>query len=409
MLEKPEIRYRDFVILDNFIEKVLNVKKNSSCSIAIESKWGNGKTEFIKSWEKHLRAKGIKTIYYDAWQYDNVESPLLPLLVKIAESVEDKDDKAFISYAKELLRTTYFSTAKYLSEKAFGKDSAVEKILTEGIDALKDHEIKDYYKELEKEYSTMKTLSEKLMELIQKSDQNIYILIDELDHCRPDFAIKTLELINHFFNFYQITYIFALDVEQLSFSIQNVYGEKLDSFMYMRKFFDIIYRLSNPDINTYIEDVLQKNVPSLKSNQEMSKYICSLLRQFNLSLQDINYICKHIGIFLDHYKKQLNSNQNAIKYYLYFLVIRHLNYIDYQNIIHGNYSFKRDANLFERIQTKIPEKLNVLFQDLSDGGGLKNREDIIDKFGLIQPTKVVSFYEYIESVMNYSIVFANSD
>ena len=114
-------------------------------------------------------------------------------------------------------------------------------------------------------------------------------------------------------------------------------------------------------------------------------------------------------MFLGHYIKQLKNKPDATKYYLYFLIIRHLYYVEYQRLIHGDYSFPEDKNLFTKILKNNPENLEDIFRDLANGGGLKNREGIIEKYGLIQPKRTMPFYKYMESIMNYSIAFVKTN
>lgn len=71
----------------------------------------------------------------------------------------------------------------------------------------------------------------------------VVLLVDELDRCRPDFAVQTLEIIKHLFNVRRLVFVIALDVNQLSKTVKNVYGDGFDSVGYLERFFNLLTML----------------------------------------------------------------------------------------------------------------------------------------------------------------------
>ena len=80
----------------------------------------------------------------------------------------------------------------------------------------------------------------------------LFIFVDELDRCRPTFAIEMLEAIKHVFGIPQIFFVIATDSEQLQHSINAVYGEKFGSYNYLKRFFDASFQLSIPTAQNFI-------------------------------------------------------------------------------------------------------------------------------------------------------------
>jgi len=78
------------------------------------------------------------------------------------------------------------------------------------------------------------------------SDLPVVIIVDELDRCRPDFAIKFLERIKHFFNVDGICFLIATDYENLPNAVESVYGSNVKGELYLRKFFDYEFNLLPP-------------------------------------------------------------------------------------------------------------------------------------------------------------------
>ena len=78
-------------------------------------------------------------------------------------------------------------------------------------------------------------------------EKTVIIFVDELDRCRPSYAIELLERIKHLFNIGGLVFVLALDREQLGHSIKAVYGNGIDSDGYLRRFVDFEYQLKNPE------------------------------------------------------------------------------------------------------------------------------------------------------------------
>ena len=76
-----------------------------------------------------------------------------------------------------------------------------------------------------------------LKEIGKEKELPLFILIDELDRCRPNYAIELLENIKHIFDIPGIVFIVATDSKQLSHSINAVYGSKFASEKYLKRFF----------------------------------------------------------------------------------------------------------------------------------------------------------------------------
>src|SRR5690554_1341005 len=64
--------------IENLSLLALNV--NSPAVIAINSRWGTGKTTFIKLWEQFLKEKNTPSLHFSAWETDFSEDPLVSFL-----------------------------------------------------------------------------------------------------------------------------------------------------------------------------------------------------------------------------------------------------------------------------------------------------------------------------------------
>lgn len=66
----------------------------------------------------------------------------------------------------------------------------------------------------------------------------IFVFIDDLDRCRPDFSIEILESVKHIFGIDSIYFVFTTDTEQLQHSLKAVYGSEFDAKKYLYRVFN---------------------------------------------------------------------------------------------------------------------------------------------------------------------------
>jgi hypothetical protein len=251
----------------------------------IDGSWGAGKTHFLRQLYTDLRfTNDCFTIHINAWESDFSSDPLLVIisefisqmrkLSSLVEAVESENEilKTVAKYSKRLWNATAIGVGAYLSEKAdnavigevakqftFNDDQAV--IVGK---SLKDN----YLSQKQAMQDTKKSLSNYL-NCCDMQNKKIFVLIDELDRCRPSYAIEVLETIKHFFELDGFVFIVATDTTQLSHSIKAVYGAGFDGKEYLSRFFNRSAKLPEPKIERFTKLCLQKS--------NLSQYKDSLL------------------------------------------------------------------------------------------------------------------------------------
>lgn len=332
-------------ILTEIIDKPEKYKRNSdsdSFTMAIDSSWGTGKTEFLKMWEDELKKQEkYIVIKYNSWENDFAEEPLQSIIYTIlSDEIFDKQND--MANGKKALKEA-FETVVNLAEQSGIPGT---KILTAGVKGMKkvtttmfeetsmDEKIQEY-----KNYkSKIVTIKEKLEDITK--DKKIILLIDELDRCKPIFAIKLLEAIKHIFNVRNMSFVFALDMTQLSYSVEKIYGTKIDASGYLCRFFDYITKMPVPDTRTYITYLMEKK-PLIRTNpyfDEAKRHYGSVqikrtqfadlfqeyVENFQLSLRDINTIYSNFAILEERELKEID-NCEAYALYLLMLLIKYKN------------------------------------------------------------------------------------
>lgn len=232
---------------------------DTSFSIALDAQWGDGKTFFVKQTKMVLdafndftespysdkrgliRAVWNKTgtckltqqavsVYYDAWENDNDDDPILSLVYSIMLSIN----------TDYTLKGTpnYLELAKSIIKLVTGKN-------VDGIVAAFEHN--DPLEELRKQKGLKKQIEEFLSSLLPEHGNRLVIFVDELDRCRPLYAVKMLERIKHYFSNEKITFVFSVNMSELQHTIKRCYGESFDACRYLDRFFD--YKVPLPPAN----------------------------------------------------------------------------------------------------------------------------------------------------------------
>jgi hypothetical protein len=239
-------------------------KKHFTLNITAE--WGAGKTFFLKGLEHDLKKIGHPIVYFDAWKNDLSNDPIGAFIAQVTKGLLDqlpqtKGKTNLKKAAGKIFRAIAKTGASTLTKKFLGLalDELQEEFdgLIDGIDSDKIGEkASEYISKLIDEHAKQPAAidafkgSIKAISVDIYNDPNrripIYIIIDELDRCRPTYAVQLLESVKHIFETDGIYIIFGTNKNQLIHTINKVYGQGFDSSRYLRRFFQMEYVLSVP-------------------------------------------------------------------------------------------------------------------------------------------------------------------
>ncbi len=211
--------------------------------ILLDGQWGSGKTAFVKMAAAHLRTQGVRVADFNAWKQGYTETPLADLVAVISRQID--------------------KSKMYAVKKAAGNALLhISKMASRGIvdvDAMKNPkpEIIDQWEETEKAVGEFKTQ----LQLAASSDNGpLVVIIDELDRCRPDYALKVLETVRHLFDVPGVVVVLAANLEELCHTVQSIYGPNFTADRYLRRFADQYVLLTKPDeqnLSEFLEHTLE--------------------------------------------------------------------------------------------------------------------------------------------------------
>lgn len=176
----------------------------------------------------------FRSIYYDAWAADADKDPVLSLIFTIIKELglkqDLKDDSAIRSILCEVL--DYFLPIPLFN--------SIDRIMPE-----------NYLEEIEREKQISTRIQSFFDTLCKEQGNRIIIFIDELDRCKPDYAVLFLERIKHYLVSSNIIFVFSVNFRELQKTICQFYGQEFDATRYLDRFFDLRLTIPQVDIEKY--------------------------------------------------------------------------------------------------------------------------------------------------------------
>ena len=265
----------DILQRQEFINRVLTVinsckRQPRGLSFSIAGGWGYGKSFILDRVQEQLADDWI-VLRYDSWKYDYYEEPLVALVASISDQLQEHssgiDPKLIRSIAETAADIAVDAAAMAAGPNALllklaGK--AAKKVCKKIQAAKKAARSYDKYSSLKKNLSIIQELLRKIGET-----KPVVLMIDELDRCLPAYQIKVLERIHHVVNESNNVVVYALNPNQLSETIKQIYGgndERVTA--YLKKFLDFSLTL---DIGLVSEKIEQKYASDIAAFDDTSE------------------------------------------------------------------------------------------------------------------------------------------
>lgn len=349
LLKNREI---DIVEENPFQNDVLNRKESGealtsfilsardSLVVCIDAPWGQGKTTFLKMWEQDLKNKGVPTVYFNAWENDFSDDALVSLIGEISSSIKELskngDESKAVEYLDKaklfgvaLLKRTIPVAAKIATAGALDLDNVTEQALGGFSEAIAKEQIEKY----ESSKKSIIYFRESISNLAgsfstAENPKPLVFIIDELDRCRPNYAIEILEKAKHFFNVDNIIFVLGADKNQLGSSIKSIYGEGINVNGYLRRFMDFDYFLPPPDKGLFLKALFnkfsfneyfsQKTSSNLRhEGQHCLSMFSELFEIYRLTLREQEHCCTLLSLSI----RTTPTDYNLFPIFLCFLIV----------------------------------------------------------------------------------------
>ena len=344
------------------VEALTNVVSNieGPCVLAVDAAWGTGKTTFIRIWDQYLQNRGFPVVRINAWETDFSGNPFVALTSGLTEGFRycigqaptEKID-ALKKGAKEVLRKVAPGSIRLLA----GMIPVVGAEVGNAMGAYAEEALSDF-PEAEKSIKEFrKSLKEVAVALSEEApNRPLVVFIDELDRCRPSYAIEFLEVAKHLFSVDKVVFVLAVHRQQLAHSIRAVYGAEFDAERYLGRFFDADFQIPSSSragfINgllqaTQLDDYFNSVAVATPTAQDVSSVLVDFFGASDLGLRDIAQAVHRLGLVL----MSLSPAQQAyVTWALVALIIRTLDSELYKRFIRGEAT---DRVVVDMLATKI--------------------------------------------------------
>lgn len=307
--------------IHSFISMLLNIENGGV--IAIDGEWGSGKTHFVQQvkWLLDSASENItsdvktvlnntspkldnlighkyKAFYYDAWKHDKSNNPFFTLLrtMILAFGGIDyfKDETSFIN-----------SLLKGASHIVKGVTPIDAELIFKGTKALCGINDAEQFSELEFIEQMDNQVDSFLDYICEGQYDKLVVFIDELDRCRPSFAVELLEIIKHYFNNDKVIFVLSTNLSEFQYCIKQYYGDGFNGWKYLDRFIDL--RLTVPTISTedYYKYLWQKT-----GTDRIDDISIACAKYFGFNLRDIQRYNQQVNIAFHSYINTIYQNND---------------------------------------------------------------------------------------------------
>lgn len=397
----------DILNRQEFVNQLVSVIRQladngNGCTFAIDGQWGSGKSYVLDMLEKEINlfqdpnAAGDRYIVfrYDCWQYDYYDEPAIAIIAAIRDACEKYNQllpkaspkvKAAFEAAKDLGKELVYNVME--TKMGWSPESIIKRYEEHRDGVIEDTEKAHNYDAFFEFKSILTKTRDQLSKMAK--DKPIIIIVDELDRCIPEYAIKVLERLHHLFeNQPNIVVILAYDGQKLNYVIRNIYGIGTDDVQhFMKKFVDFSVQLNN-------------GVVSNSFWEKHKDYLACFDRTNDFDLQNLSQLSSQLFSGIDVRTQEKIIDRIAVLHKLAFGHLSHPSILYYE-LLHQIILYKYPK---EHISNWLPEihdttntiRVTVLGNDLYEY--IKMIEGTCYKGIIIMHGDVNgSFYQMIES------------
>ena len=314
------------------------------CVLAVDAPWGAGKTTFLKMWAQYLRNQQFPVVEFNAWETDFSDDPFVALCAELTRGFGEEEGGELSGMIKDFKKTAV-KVIKHVGSNAVKKITADLVVLDELSAKLNEQAVETATEERLTKHQQAQAVIEEFKEKLEDmaralnkrtdqadvgSQKSLVVMIDELDRCRPSYAVELLETAKHLFDVDQIVFVLAVNREQLAHAVRALYGAGFNAKGYLRRFFDVDIRLSEPNRDKFINRLLVSI--GRKGNSWVQKLLMVFYSTSRFTLRDIEQAVHRFKLVLDTVS---GTTHTIVGMTLVALILRTLNEDLYHRFAQG--------------------------------------------------------------------------
>ena len=317
-----------------FGDALANLLKSTegAFTLAIDGQWGDGKTTFAKIWCEQLKLDGFRAIYFDAFANDHGQDPFAPLSSVLLDAIRPTEEsmtrdfkRKFASFGHKILQIGGRVGLRTVSASLIDEGD-----IREIASALRNEETDKALGAIEKKLSQYQLSEHELNEFrslltelsqLDGTELPLVIILDELDRCRPTFALSLLEKVKHFFSVEGIVFVFVMNSDQMCACIHHIYGVSINARQYLHKFIDVECTLPAKRKMDRRESLYKIYTRFLLSGyaldkwedyEDLKEFLVELAEAFDLSLRDMEKAGRTVALYYAAHENQRTPHSALI-------------------------------------------------------------------------------------------------
>ena len=291
--------------------------------LSLDAEWGTGKTAFVKMCTAWMRSEAslhtdVAVAEFNAWTEGYTSDPLKDIVEAVTSQITDADTERQRKIARLL-------------------EQQAAQIVSGGLilDSIID--------EKDGPRRSIARFKRTLQSFVTEGGGRLVVFIDELDRCRPDYAIGVLEKVRHIFDVAGVVVVLAVNRKALEQAVGGLHGSE-DAERYLRRFVDQSTRLTDPSNNTtakFLEYLYEET--AISSRMRRKSYTRSmfevLTRPERSSLRDLEQSVHRAAFVLASIPPASDGDSNAMQVWdetaMTLMILRDVNPETYQRFASG--------------------------------------------------------------------------
>ena len=312
-----------------------------------------------------LTQSQVPNIYIDAFANDYIDDAFIAVASAITTYIKDNSispdgekSKEFSEKAKQVGVQLLSWTAKVgIKAATLGalKDSDIDELKNIQADVAKglssvvgdfvSERLESHKKDTEQLQSFKDLLSEIPSILSSNGDKPFVIIIDELDRCRPTYAVELIEKVKHLFSVKNVVFVLVMHRKQLEEAVKCIYGENIDAHTYLQKFINIETTIPKKTGGTHNNDIDNYNrrlfglhkIETWGDDRNLLESLGALAKHYSLSLRQLERVYTNLAVF---YASSAENQFRLVPIVSFLAVIKVVDTSVYDALLHQRMTFE---------------------------------------------------------------------
>ena len=273
--------------------------------VAVDGKFGSGKSTFLAMCAAHLRQEArlweedAAVAEFNAWQHSHTKNPLIDLISALIRQVPQSER------LKRVAAGIGWGVVSAVSQGAINRQN-FQQADTESLFKLW-HDIEEQ----------RQAFHDELEGVVQEAGGPLVVFLDELDRCMPQQALDYLNIVRHLFDVPEVAVVIGVNQEELAHRVRQLYGERCNADLYLRRFWDFTMPLREPTseqmtpfLNSVFRGAGVSDRLSGADDSPMGALMKLLVKQSGMSLRDIQQMAHYLASVLANVSVPDRSSRN---------------------------------------------------------------------------------------------------